>query len=234
MLKLAGEPGIGKSALACQLGVGASQSEPGVIYALEMKGANVARRMIAAAAKVPTHPIRTGSMTEAQWMQFTDAVQVLERKPIYMSDDSNWTTAAMRADLHRLISEYGIGWAIIDYEALLKDDPEKDDNTRSKIISSRVHDMFKDLNVAGLVIDDMNKAGFSTGEKSERGKAGLSGSARKVYDADSIVFLRKNKEVPNWVNVTWEKNREGEDGLMISLARTKGYPAFLSTTSKEK
>ena len=170
MLKLAGEPGIGKSALACQLGVGASQSEPGVIYALEMKGANVARRMIAAAAKVPTHPIRTGGMTEAQWLQFTNAVQALERKPIYMSEDSDWTTAAMRADLHRLISEYGIGWAIVDYEALLKDDLEKDDNTRSKIISSRVHDMFKDLNVAGLVIDDMNKAVLTRAIKANAAK----------------------------------------------------------------
>jgi replicative DNA helicase len=234
-LKLAGEPGIGKSALAMQLVTGAAKAGyPGAVFALEMRGRNLARRMIAAAAGVPVYDMKTGRMNDTQWTHFTNGIDVISKLPIYISDSSQWTTASMRAELSRLIANYDIEWCVLDYEGLLLDDPDKDETTRTKLISSRVHGMFKDLNVAGLVVDDMNKSGFENGGTSSAGKASLSGSARKVYDADAIVFMRKHREIAEWVTLTWEKNREGDPNQFMDLKRTKGYPAFEETTTRER
>lgn len=152
---------------------------------------------------------------------------MLETLPIYISEFSGWTTTAWRAELQRQIAQHKIEWMLLDYESLMADDPDLDENTRSKRISSRVHGTIKDLGLAGLVVDDLNKAGIGN---ESAGKAQLAGSARKIYDADTIVFMRKHKTNTKWVTLTWEKEREGEPDKFMDLKRSQGWPAFEETT----
>ena len=79
------------------------------------------------------------------------------------------------------------------------------------------------LNVAMLVIDDMNKEGI---KGTVKGKASLAGSARKLHDADEIIILRSSSELPDVVLLTWEKNREGANVGCISLLKSRKYPFF--------
>lgn len=223
VLKLSGEPGVGKSLLAVQVLCNAAAAGfAGALYELEMSGSQAVRRRLSAMAEVPTRVLRSGKISSAELSAFTRAVDAMATLPIYISDSSNMTTAELRADLTRLKDAYGIEVAVIDYEGLLGDEPDLDDTTRSKIISSRVHAIFKDLNIAGVVIDDMNKGGISG---SVSGKAGLSGSARKLHDADQIVIVRKGDN-DNTVRLTWEKMREGESGRIVDLVKLQGFPVF--------
>jgi replicative DNA helicase len=235
-VKLSGEPGVGKSMLAMQMVChAAGLGHPGVCYHLEMSGRAIARRVVSVMSKVPTRVMRTGKVSGDQWVDLTGAVDRASQLPIYMSDSSNWTTAALRVDIERMIGLYKIEWVLVDYEALLGDDPDKDDNMRSKIISSRLHGIIKDLNIAGLVIDDMNKVGISAAAgKGNTNQASLAGSARKLYDADSIWILRKNKEQPNMITLKSEKLREGEgdSSRIIQLLRLPGIPEFHNVEKK--
>ena len=230
-IKLSGEPGVGKSMLCMQMVThAASLGHPGVCYHLEMRGRSVARRVISAMSGVRTTAMKTGKIAEGEWSLLTDAVARADTMPIYMSDRSNWTTAAMRVDLERLVAVNHVEWVLVDYEALLCDDPERDTNARSMIISSRLHGIIKDLNLAGLVVDDMHKAGIAS--NGGQGQASLAGSARKLYDADSIFILRKKKDAPGLFQLVSEKMREGEGDVsrIIELQRTNGIPEFHSVT----
>jgi len=209
-IKLSGEPGVGKSILAMQMVIhAASKGHPGAAYHLEMRGASIARRAISAWSKVTTRAMRTGQLEGDDWEKITSAIDAASSIPIYMSDSSTWNTAALRVDLERLIMLHQIEWVLIDYEGLLTDNPDRGDIERSKIISSRLHGIIKDMNLAGLVINDMNKEGIKTGSG---GQASLAGSARSLHDADSIWILKQDKEQPNVLKLISEKLREGDTG----------------------
>jgi hypothetical protein len=106
---------------------------------------------------------------------------------------------------------------------MLDDDPEKDDNARSKIISKRVHDIFKDLDLAGISIAGMTKEGIKT---RGGGQAAMAGTASSLHDADSIVIMRKQEGQENKVRLTWEKMREGEADRFMDLVKLPGFPTF--------
>ena len=228
-IRLAGEPGVGKSALAASLLIGAAEmGHPSAYYALEMNGAAVVRRLLAARARIPTRDLRQGKLDDSAWKRFTEAVEQVSVIPFYLSDYSLWTTASIRSDLQKLKTNHGIEVVAIDYEGLLQDDLDKDDITRSKIISGRVHAICKDLDIAGIVLDDMNKEGF---DNSSSGKRNISGSARKAHDADVIILMRKHPQNAGWIRLTWEKDREDSPDKFLDLKRAHGWPAFELTSS---
>lgn len=222
--KLSGEPGLGKSLLAVQvLCSAASAGHPGVLYELEMSGRQIVRRQVSAISKIPTRDLRSGFGVKEKADALVAAVNKISLLPVYVSDCSVLTTAELRADLARLKDAHKVEVCVIDYEGLLADEPNRDEITRSRLISSRVHAVFKDLDIAGLVIDDMNKGGIGG---TVQGKAGLSGSARKLHDADQIVIMRRHPDDPKKVRLTWEKMREGESDRFLELVRVQGFPAF--------
>ena len=80
----------------------------------------------------------------------------------------------------------------------------------------------KDLDLAGLVIQSLNKAGYHQTPN----MSNLSGSARVSYDADAIAILSEDTNEPNVVNLIWEKMRESDGNRVLKLVKTQGFPAF--------
>lgn len=229
VFKLSGEPGLGKSLLAAQVLANAAEAgHPGALYELEMDCQNVVRRILSGKTKIATKAMRTGRMTDADWPTFTSAVEKLSELPVYMSDESQMSTADIRADLHRLQDQFGVELVVIDYEALLSDSGGADETENSQIKSSRVHGIMKDLNLAGIVIDDMTKAGIN----GMGGKTGLAGSARKLHDADQIAIMRKREGGGGTVRLQWEKNREGNPDIFVDLVKLPNYPVFADSARR--
>ena len=226
---LSGEPGVGKSVLAAQVLIHAALcGHPGVLYELEMSGRQVVRRALAAHSKaayganITTQKMRQGKLTDEEIPIFTRAVEAMGNLPVYISDASELTTAELRADVLKLKEDHGIELVMIDYEGLLGDAPDKDENVRSKLISKRTHDIAKDLDVAMIAIGDMTKEGI---KQTVRGQGAVAGTARSLHDADQIIIIRKGDD-ENMVRMTWEKMREGEGDRFIDLYRVQGFPMF--------
>ncbi len=232
-VKLSGEPGVGKSVLAFQIILNIARSGIAcAVYSPEMSGISLARRGLSSLSNIRTDAIRSGRMTADEFDTIGAVFDQMAGLPIYISDASHMTTLDIRVDLLRLKDRAGVQVGEIDYEGLLEDEIGRlDDIDRSKIVSGRVHAMFKDLSLAGIVIDDMNKAGIS-GQQS--GKAGLSGSARKLHDADQIVIMTTDKDNDQLVNLKWEKNREGDNKQVVQLIKCKGFPAFIDKPAAAK
>lgn len=222
---LSGPPGVGKSLLAVQMLMNAaSNGFPGALYELEMSGRQVARRGLSALSHVKTQAMRSGRMTDAEVAAFTKALQQIEKLPVYVCDASDITTTEIRADLMRLKQYYGVKVCMVDYEGLLGDSPDqRDENVRSKIISKRVHDIAKDLDLAVLAIGDMTKEGI---KGQVRGQGAVAGTARALHDADQIIVISKIENNENMVRLTWEKMREGAADRFVDLVKINGYPMF--------
>jgi replicative DNA helicase len=230
VVKISGEPGLGKSLLAMQvLSNAAKAGYTGALYELEMSGRQVVRRRVSSESQITTAALRSGKITDEEADTFRKTIEAMEKLPIYISDSSVMTTMDIRADLQRLKDNHGVSLAVIDYEGLLDDDPEKDDNARSKLISKRVHDIFKDLDLAGISIMDMTKDGI---RGSAKGQSAVAGTARSLHDADQIIVMRKG-ENENVVRLTWEKMREGGADRFMDLVKLPGLPAFGPVTNRQ-
>lgn len=219
---LSAEPGLGKSLLAFQMACNMANYAPGAVYELEMSGLSVVKREASNISRITTRNMNRGNIED--WQSFVTAIEVMSTKDIYMSDDSRLTTATLRADLARLREDHGIKWFVLDYLKLLKDRVGKDDTERTAWLSAEVHDICKDLNLAGLVIHSMNKAGVRERTGSQ---ADLSGSVQVLYDADQIVFMMRDEKYENIIHLKWAKFREGEmPSSGIELSKLPGFPGF--------
>lgn len=226
---LSGEAGLGKSLLACQILANAARAgHPGGLYEFEMNRGQVMRRLISSrthdnGAGVTTYKMQSGRFTDADWDPFTHAIEELSQLPVYMTD-KKLSVMEWRADLARAIETWGIEEVVVDYFRLFAD-RIPDANERDAYLSEMIHDAAKEFNVHILVIDTLNKEGQWSPDK---GKAGLSGSGFKGYDADEIIFIRKVQKPEGAIGCFFEKCRDVDlsGGNVALLTKLPDYPKF--------
>lgn len=222
--KLSGPPGLGKSLLSAQIMWNmAKSSTPVGIFEVEMPGKQVTRREISNASKITTWALKTGRITPDQMQGFFTAYSEMYKLPVYMADGSDVNTQQIRSSIIRAVDKYGIKCVMIDYEekvqpARWSDNPIE----RSRIVSEEIHGIFTDLNLAGLVINRMNKAGVGG---QQEGQAKLAGASGVIYDADVIWILNETND-KNVVRMVCEKFREGRKDIFVDLVRVPNFPSF--------
>lgn len=239
VLLLCGEPGAGKSLLAGQIAFNAACADFTVaIYALEMKAIANVRRMISSETRILTSQMRSGYLSEDEYTHIIEKLTDVSKLPLWLSDETQWTTATMRADVARLKAQHGLDLVVIDYISLLKD-AGFDPNDKDKIISQGIHDLAKDFDVSVLAVHTLNKVGIRNGALS---LADAGGSVKIIYDADVAAFLTKhltkNGEQPqeNVRTLSFLKYREDDPDRYLHLVKAqvnvagklRGLPRFES------
>lgn len=192
---LAGEPGVGKSWFCHQdflygaLGNPALDipSTPSLIWSGEMARKQVMRRFFEMLG-VPKRSMLSGNMTATDWEFWTDAKALIVNSPIYVSDlalDLN----DVKPMLEREIAEHGIEQALFDYDWLINA-PGKDEIQTSQNISRLLKQLARELNIAITLISSVNKTGMDSTNESVT-KSNVSGSGKKLHDADNVFILTK-------------------------------------------
>jgi replicative DNA helicase len=233
---LSGKPGVGKSILAMQMAAQMAETCPGAIYSCEMTGRQVVRRTLSASSGISAKALKTGSVHQSQEPDLAHAIERMSALPVYMSDGVGWTTNALRADLARLKAAHGCQWFVFDYLMLAGDAPGADEIERTAIISRNMKLICRHLDVAGIVVHSMNKAGVSTATPDQ---GNLRGSAQVIYDADLICFLTEFQPIAvgdnaiskldqaNMRTLFFAKGRELEDpAKYLHLVKRPQFPAF--------
>jgi replicative DNA helicase len=234
LVVLSGDPGMGKSIFAMQLGEQLSEAQhPGAIYSLEMTGKAVARRMLSARSQVETRKLKSGKLEGDDWAQLVGSFEELQAFPLYMSDATDWTTTSLRADLARLKRQVGIEWFILDYAYLMQDGSGKLNETeKTGLIINNLKSICKSLDLAGVAIHSKRKDGQ---ERKSASLSQLRGSGQIAYDADVVLFLDEHRpgidqvQSSNMRTVIFSKGREIEaPKRFFHLVLASGYPRFLN------
>lgn len=188
VILIGGEPGLGKSMLAMQMAKAAATQTAVRVYSLEMTAESVVRRWLAAESGIRTGAMKSGQIDQDFWQPLTDAVSRLSTLPITICDDASMTTSDIRADLVRN-NKNGTGLVVIDYLALLQDGAGQEETDRTGTISLAVKRLARDMNVAVLLINSINKIGMRSG--SEPNLADFRGSGQVVFDADIAMMMTR-------------------------------------------
>jgi replicative DNA helicase len=228
---IAGEPGVGKSILSMQMGFNMGRAGfPGAIYSLEMGGRQVVQRALSASARIETRKIKAGLVEEQEWPLLNQAIAALRGLPVYLSDEANLTTTALRADLARLKVRHGIRWFVLDYLYLMADgDGRMDDTERTALLARRIKSVCLELDLAGVTVNSVTKDGMDTGKAS---KQAVRGSGEVVHAADIIGNLLPHqpgefeKQEKSLRTFAFTKGRELEALGHFHLVKMDRWPAF--------
>ena len=191
LIILAARPRVGKTALALTLGRNAAvEAEVGVaIFSLEMSKMQLAQRLLSAETKVDLHRLRTGRLSDEDWMHLTRNIDRLAQAPIYIDDTPGISVLEARAKARRLQREYGIGMVVIDYLQLMSGHLRTQSREQEiSQISRGLKAMAKELDVPVLALSQLSRAVESRTDRRPQ-LSDLRESGSLEQDADVVMFI---------------------------------------------
>jgi KaiC/GvpD/RAD55 family RecA-like ATPase len=201
LIIIAGEPGVGKSwwahqdAMYTAIGTPSKNipSTPVLLWSGEMSRKQVHRRMFEMLG-VPKRHMLTGQMSADDWQFFNEAKALIVNSPIYVSD-APMDLKNVRGMLEREIGEHGVEQAVFDYDWLISA-PGSSEIEQSQNISRTMKQLVQELNISIILISSVNKMGMDSTNDNVT-KSNVSGSGKKLHDADVIYILTKFNEKKN-------------------------------------
>ena len=104
LILLAARPGMGKTSFALNIAshVAVKEKKRVAFFSLEMTKEQLASRMLSTEALVGGTKLRTGKLTEDEWVRLIEAGDILSKTQIYFDDTPGITVPEMKAKLRRL------------------------------------------------------------------------------------------------------------------------------------
>jgi replicative DNA helicase len=219
---LVGAPGVGKTnfEMGCALELG--KHAAGAFITLEMSPKALVYRWLSGAASVPGRNMKTGYIADDQYTLITHAIEALESLPIYL-DGGCHDTDGLRAVLSNLKRKHHIQWFILDYLLLMEGDG-KNEIEQTACISRDIKNICTELDLAGDIINSVNKEGFEA--ESSASMKNARGSGQLIHDADIAFFLMPYKDEPRGGSFYLEEDKKRMATLWCKKGRNLEDPAF--------
>ncbi len=140
--------------------VALKENKPVAIFSLEMSKEQLALRMLCSQAKVNSHRLRTGHLSEDEWGDLAKVVQNMYEAPIFIDDATDTSALTMRAKCRRLMAERnGLGLIIVDYLQLMRSH-RKTENRVQEIgeIARGLKSLGRELKVPVIALSQLSRA----------------------------------------------------------------------------
>lgn len=188
LLILAARPGMGKTSFALNIArnVACTSKKTVAFFSLEMSSEQLCSRMLSTEGLVSGTKLRTGKLSEEEWLRLIAAGDVLRKANIYLDDTPGITVSEIKAKLRRLKK---VDLVIIDYLQLMTGGRRTDNRVQEiSEITRNLKSLAKELNVPVITLSQLSRAS----ERREDHKPQLSDlrdSGTIEQDADIVLFL---------------------------------------------
>lgn len=222
MIILASRPSMGKTALTLCMARNAAVkgSTPVLYFSLEMSTEQLAQRLLCAEARVSSHRLRTGRLSEEEWQRLSEWTGKLIEAPIYIDDTPAISVMELRAKARRAKSEYNIELIIVDYLQLMTAS-ENFGSREQEIayISRSLKALAKELDIPIVACAQLSRAVESRTDKRPQ-LADLRESGSLEQDADVVMFLFR----PEVYGIVDEEGNAQEGRAEIILGKQRSGP----------
>ena len=162
LIIVAARPSMGKTSLCLSIAehVAIKEHKPVAIFSLEMSKEQLALRMLCSQARVNSHKLRTGHLTEDEWGTLAGVVQDMYEAPIFIDDATETSALTMRAKCRRLMAEHnGLGLIIVDYLQLMRSH-RRTENRVQEIgeIARGLKSLGRELKVPVIALSQLSRA----------------------------------------------------------------------------
>lgn len=224
VLTLAAPTSCGKSAWALYVALNAVKKEEKAtaIFSLEMPQKQLTKRMTQIISGVNMRNVQEQTVTDAESKRVDEAIDGLSEMPIYTSHSVK-SSDDLVSQARSFVNNHGVKLIIIDYLQLIPFNSNKMGKAEGIAgISHRIKQMALDLNVAVILLAQVNREGAKRGGLE---LYDLKDSGDIENDADVVLLMwpangdvesSKDKDYMGpYTNLLYKlaKNREGERGI---------------------
>ncbi|HEX3710694.1 MAG TPA: replicative DNA helicase [Pseudolabrys sp.] len=225
LIILAGRPGMGKSALATNMGYNVAKAWRGEVrpdghtvttnggvvgfFSLEMSAEQLATRIIAEQTGIPSNLIRRGGISEADFERIKDYSIELQNLKFFVDETGGLSVAQLAARARRLKRQRGLDLLIVDYLQLLQGSTRRSSENRVQEITeitTKLKALAKELNVPILALSQLSRQVESRDDKRPQ-LSDLRESGSIEQDADVVLFVYR-EEYYHLMRKPLESNRE--------------------------
>ena len=211
LIIIAARPGMGKTSLATNIAFNvakayrAEEQPDGVMktvnggrvgfFSLEMSAEQLATRVLAEQAGVPSSDIRRGSITNEQYYSLVDATREMNMAPLYIDQTGGLSIAQLTARARRLKRQKGLDLLFVDYLQLLSGSSKRASEGRVQEITeitTGLKALAKELNVPIVALSQLSRQVESRDDKRPQ-LSDLRESGSIEQDADVVVFIYRDE-----------------------------------------
>jgi replicative DNA helicase len=234
---IAGRPSMGKTTLAVNIAEYAAVSPESkasvAIFSMEMPSEQLVTRMLSSIGHVPLNSIRSGRVSDDDWVRITAATHQLSEARIFIDESPALTPTELRARARRLKREHGLDLIVVDYLQLMQV-PGTQENRATEIaeVSRGLKALAKELAVPVLALSQLNRSVEQRTEKKPV-MSDLRESGALEQDADMILLIYrdevydKNTTKKGMAEIDLAKHRNGETGTFL-LTFQGQYTRFIN------
>jgi len=228
--------------------------ELGALYDAEIRGADAAlaplpiqyadfavwQRAHLGEARLDSTRLRSGFISQEDWLRITEAASNLSNAPIFIDDSPVLTAMEIRAKARRLKLDKNVGLIIIDYIQLMQGrrSAERRELEISEI-SRALKALAKELNLPVVALSQLNRMLEQRSDKRPQ-LSDLRESGALEQDADVVTFIyrdevyNKDENNPNKgkAEIIISKQRNGPIG-MVPLVFLNTYTRFENPASQD-
>ncbi|MGL5115733.1 MAG: replicative DNA helicase [Beijerinckiaceae bacterium] len=207
---VAGRPGMGKSALATNIAFNIAKAYEGEVspdgkrralnggicgfFSLEMSADQLATRIIAEQAGVPSYKIRRGEVQQHEFEKVVEAARRMQTVPLYIDQTGGISIAQLTARARRLKRQRGLDLLIVDYLQLLSGSSKKGENRVQELteITTGLKALAKELEVPVMALSQLSRQVENRDDKRPQ-LSDLRESGSIEQDADVVLFVYREE-----------------------------------------
>ncbi|PLX33438.1 MAG: replicative DNA helicase [Clostridiales bacterium] len=233
LILIAARPSMGKTALGINISqsIAVKDNKSVALFSLEMSKEQLVQRMLSSEAHVEITKIRSGKLTEDEWIRVAGATVPLGKAKIHIDDTPGITVMEIKAKARRLKMETGLDLILIDYLQLMSSDSRSESRQQEiSAISRGLKGLARELECPVIALSQLSRA---PEQRSDHRPilSDLRDSGAIEQDADVVMFLYRDEyyhedsDKKNIGEVIIAKQRNGPTGT-VELAWLGKYTKF--------
>ncbi len=219
LIIVAARPSMGKTAFVLSMArnMSVEHNIPVALFSLEMSSVQLVNRLISAETEIKAEKIRTGELSQEEWIRLENKIKNLEKAKIFIDDTPAISVSVLRAKARRLVAQNDVKIIIIDYLQLMTTIfNEKHAGTREQevsAISRSLKALAKDLNIPIIALSQLNRSVETRAGSKRPQLSDLRESGAIEQDADIVIFIHRPEKFG------LETNRKGLAEIIIAKHR---------------
>ena len=219
-------PAMGKTSFALNLAQNVTMmaKKKCIFFSLEMTKEQLAERLLAARAGVPSQKLRTGELSDDEWVRLGNAAGDYDKVELYLDDTASITVPEIKSRVRRLKN---VDIIIIDYLGLIQSATRKENRVQEvSEITRNLKMLAKDLNIPVVCCAQLSRGTEGRGKSHKPQLSDLRESGSIEQDADIVMFLYREDYYRNEVD---EDKQDEIDANLTELIVAKNRHGAVGT-----
>ncbi|MDF2587289.1 MAG: replicative helicase [Anaerocolumna sp.] len=233
LILIAARPSMGKTAFVLNIAEHAvmRSNVTTAIFSLEMSKDQLVKRIMAMHSKVDSQSIRTGDLSDEDWLKLVESARAIGNSNLIIDDTSSISIGELRSKCRKFKLEHNLGLVIIDYLQLMSGS-KKSESRQQEIseISRSLKGLAREINAPIIALSQLSRAVEQRPDKRPM-LSDLRESGAIEQDADVVMFIyrddyyNRDSEDAGISEIIIGKQRNGPVGT-VKLAWLSQYTKF--------